>query len=205
MDSQHDYSRKWINILLFGIPFNCALLATFYYDIKSLLLVRRKRDSTVTNPKNRSTKRLLHETPFRSSILNFCAVIYEALAFCIHVFYDSTAKEETMICLAMFYVFCILKSPSVIGWTFYTNEINRRKDHQEETELKRGKILEEALLRKVEKEEDTVVALENEEHVQKYYLEKEEDSLVRFLALNVNEPQSSKTSASHLPPIVVTV
>lgn len=123
MKSQHDPSRKWINILLFGIPFNFALLVTFCYDIKSLLLVRRKRNSTAQ--KNRTTKKLLKETPLRSSILNFCAVIFEATSFCIHLFYDADSKEETMILLTMFYVFCIFKSPCVVWWTFYTNEINR--------------------------------------------------------------------------------
>ena len=55
--SEHNHSRKWINAVLFGVPFLTALIGTFYYDIKSLKLVRRKRENIAA--KNRPAKQLL--------------------------------------------------------------------------------------------------------------------------------------------------
>ena len=37
-NEEHNHSMKWINALIFGGPFFCTLLGTFYYDIKSLHL-----------------------------------------------------------------------------------------------------------------------------------------------------------------------
>ena len=111
------------------------------------------------------------ETPFRSSILNCGAIIYELLAFLIHIFYHRSAMEEAMICLLMMAIFCLLKSPTIIWWTFYTNEVNKRKDHQEETEACKKAILDEAYLRKVIKDESTVIPLENQDFVSINFLE----------------------------------
>ena len=76
-----------------------------------------------------------------------------------------------MICLTLLSIFFLLKSPFIIWWTFYTNEVNRRKDHEEETLDRKRKVTEEALLRKVAKEEVIVLPLENPDFLAINFLE----------------------------------
>ena len=131
--------------------------------------MRSKTDNIAA--KARPTKCLLQETPFRSTLINFSAIIYEVIAFIIHVFYNLSSKDETMICLTLLSVFFLLKSPFIIWWTFYTNEVNRRKDHEEEILGRKRIIIEEAQLRKAAKEEIILLPLENQDFLAINFLE----------------------------------